>query len=149
MRGVKHDPQVKGAAMAALLTGQGVDKVATDYKLPVTTVKTWKRQAAKRQAEALQAKAEAVAGAPADLSDTDGYEVLLDRYIVANLRALIAQQGLFADESYLRKYPPDKLAVLHGISADKVIRLLEAVERADAEDAGPLEPVDAPETQDY
>ena len=43
MRGKAHSDEVKSAAIAALLTGQGVSEVARTYKLPESTVSNLKR----------------------------------------------------------------------------------------------------------
>jgi len=39
-----HDPAIKAAVMAALLSGQSIEKTAEEFNLPTGTVKTWKRQ---------------------------------------------------------------------------------------------------------
>ena len=44
MRGKKHSPEVKAAVMAALLTGQGVAAVASQYKLNKSVVSRWRAQ---------------------------------------------------------------------------------------------------------
>ena len=44
MRGKKHSPEVKAAVMAALLTGQGVAAVASQYKLDKSVVSRWRAQ---------------------------------------------------------------------------------------------------------
>ena len=104
-----HDPEVRAAAMAALLAGQGVSMVAKEYQLPESTVSRWKREARK----------------DAGLSDDIG-ELLLG-YLRENLQSLQAQVVAFRDPAWLKEQPAGELGVLHGILCDKSIRLLEAL----------------------
>lgn len=126
-RGRAHSEETKAAVMAALLAGQGVAEVATRYKLDKSVVSRWKGQISPAQLQQVATKKE-----------TRIDELLVD-YLGANLRALKAQAEVAADEHYLRKYPPQQLAVLHGVLADKAIRLLEAASGEDSEEpSGPL-----------
>lgn len=104
-----HDPEVRAAAMAALLAGQGVTEVARKYQLPKSTVSRWRRDA--REA--------------AGRSDDVG-ELLLD-YLRENLTTLRVQAVAFRDVEWLREQPADQAAVLHGVLTDKAVRLLEAL----------------------
>lgn len=111
----EHAPEVKAAVMAALLTGQGVSQVAEEYDLPTSTVSRWK------------AKAREEAGR------TDDVGALLLDYLTENLRTLRAQVETFRDPAWLREQPADASAVLHGVLADKAVRLLEALEGSGVE----------------
>ncbi len=55
-------------------------------------------------------------------------------YLAVSLSTLKKQAAFFADEKWLRKQDASSVAVLHGVLADKVIRLLEAL--APGADAG-------------
>lgn len=127
MRGKSHDPETKAAVMAALLAGQGVTEVATAYKLDPSVVSRWRKQI---PAEKLQELATEKGLALDDL--------ILD-YLQKNFAALGAMAAVASDESYLRKYPPQQLAVLHGVFADKAFRLLEAAAGAGQADEGDAE----------
>lgn len=48
-------------------------------------------------------------------------------YLDANLNALTAQAYVAADPNYINRQPAGELAILHGVLADKSIRLLEAL----------------------
>ncbi len=115
-----YDPAVKAQVIAALLTGQGAEKVAEQYKIPVGTAKSWK------------AKAKADDGVVTQKKEEIGK--LLLEYLAVSLSTLKKQAEFFADETWLRKQDASSVAVLHGVLADKTIRLLEAL--APGPDAG-------------
>src|SRR5215475_7319053 len=104
--------------MAALLAGQGVNEVATEYHLDKAVVSRLKNglSAEELQRVATQKGAE--------------IEQLLFTYLTSNLKALDALAEIVSEREYIIKQPADSLAVLHGVMADKSIRLLEAIERA-------------------
>jgi len=119
-RGVRHSDETKAAVMAALLAGQGVDKVAEAYRLPVGTVKAWKRQAG----EFVQV----------DPQKRDDLGEMIGEYLSELLVTLKAQVVHMRSPGFLSTAHADSLAVNHGVLADKAFRLLEAAERAsDAE----------------
>lgn len=101
--------------MAALLAGQGVTEVAEAYHLNESTVRNWKKLLPE------DGLAEVSAKKSADL------EAKIFGYLGANFTALQAQARVAGDEAYLRKCPAQQLAVLHGVMADKAVRLLEAL----------------------
>ena len=103
--------------MAALLAGQSVCSVAKQYNLPKGTVSGWRHQAEGVASGATQKK---------EIGDR------LLEYLQASLTTLTAQVRAFSDEEWLKKQPASEVAVLHGVIADKAIRLLEALaENAD------------------
>ena len=104
--------------MAALLTGQSVSSVARDWNMPKGTVSRWKYEA------------QGVADPKSEIG-----ELLLD-YLRAALRTLCVQQEMFSDQTYLRKQPASELAVLHGVIADKAIRILEGIAANAPDDGG-------------
>ncbi len=116
----KYDPPVKAQVLAALLAGQGAEKIAQQYLIPVGTVRGWK------------AKAKADDGVVTQKKEEIG-ELLLG-YLAVSLATLTKQAEFFADETWLRKQDASSVAVLHGVLADKAVRLLEAL--APGPDAG-------------
>ncbi len=106
--------------MAALLTGQSVSSVAKEYKIPKGTVSGWRNQAANGVANISTQKKE-------ETGD------LLWDYLRTSLKTLKAQAEHFGDKDWLKQQNAADLAVLHGVAADKAIRLLEAVSSAEAE----------------
>jgi transposase-like protein len=112
----EYDPAIKAAAMAALLEGQAINKVAADFQLPEGTVKAWRHRmkGAATETKVATEKREEIG-------------TLLIDYLHANLSTLRAQQIVFADAEWLKKQDAGELAVLHGVMTDKAIRLLEAL----------------------
>ena len=99
--------------MAALLAGQSVRETAKAYRIPHSTVAGWSATMNRKQATDPDTKKE-IGG-------------LILEYLREVLATLIAQQKVFRDETWLRKQPASEAAVLHGVLADKGIRLLEAL----------------------
>jgi transposase-like protein len=116
-RGKTHSDETRAAVMAALLTGQGVSEIAAEYKLPESSVRNWKRQLSSEQLAEVSAK------------KGERLETLLFDYLTTVLSTLQKQAEIVGTEAYIRKQPADSLAVLHGVMADKAIRILEAAER--------------------
>lgn len=119
MKRKEYTASTKAAAMAALLEGQSITKVAADFKLPEGTVKAWRHRmkGAATETKVATEKREEIG-------------TLLVDYLHANLSTLRAQQIVFADAEWLKKQDAGELAVLHGVMTDKAIRLLEALGHA-------------------
>lgn len=119
-RGKAHAPETKAAVMAALLTGQSIHEVARSYRVPVTTVREWQRHLGTADEVVRSEK-------------TAGLGDLLADYLRESLTTLAVQVRVFRDEDWLRKQDASDLAVLHGVSVDKAVRLLEALDSGDAD----------------
>jgi transposase-like protein len=113
----EYSDETKAQVMAALLTGQSVSAVAKEYKIPKGTVSSWRERSTHVVAE--------------DATQKASLDEALSAYVHASLVTLTRQVELFRDESWLKKQPASEAAVLHGVLADKAIRLLEAFGRAD------------------
>lgn len=107
----KYDPEVKAAVMAAVLQGQSINSVAREYNIPPATVSSWNSRGIAN--EAIQKKHNRIAG-------------LLESYLETNLETLQVQAEFFKTKKWLEKQSASENAVLHGVMADKAIRLLEA-----------------------
>jgi hypothetical protein len=107
--------------LAALLTGQSIDAVADEYKLPRGTVLDWKRQA--------RLAVDMVRTEKTGETDIVG---LLDAYLARNLETVAIQAEAFRDRTWIFKYSPSEAAVLHGVLVDKAVRILQASEAAGA-----------------
>lgn len=117
-RGKKHGDQIQAQVMASLLAGQGVSEIAAEYNLPESTVREWRSSLTPEQFAEVRAKKGAQV------------ETLLFDYLVQILTTLKAQAAVASEREYIIEQPAGELAVLHGVMADKGIRLLEAAERA-------------------
>ena len=116
MRGKSHNDEVRAAVMASLLAGQGVSEVATHYNLAKATVSRWRSELVSSGVEQLEPKTK------------QELEALLIDYVCQNLKTLKAQSEIAGRADYLQKQPANELAVLHGVMADKTIRILSALE---------------------
>ena len=115
MNGRKYNSETKAAVMAALLTGQSMSSVAAEYDIPEGTVKSWKaRQNRHPVASVATTKKEEIGN-------------LLVGYLEELLITLQVQVKVFRDEKWIKKQSASEVAVLHGVVADKGIRLLEAL----------------------
>lgn len=115
----EYDDATKAAVMAALLTGQSVSSVAREYSIPKGTVAYWKEQAVNKVEDFSTQKKQ-------ETGD------LLWDYLRTSLKTLKVQAEHFGDKEWLNRQSAADLAVLHGVSVDKAIRLLEAVSNAAA-----------------
>lgn len=111
----QHSVETKAAVMAALLAGQSVASVAREYRIKEGTVKAW-YASLKRSSQS-----------PVAEDKRQRIGELLVTYLDAALRALTAQVDQFSDKTWLARQPASEVAVLHGVIADKTIRILEAL----------------------
>ena len=128
MRGKKHSDEVRAQVMAALLAGQGVMEVASQYNLDASVVSRWKNTLPSEQLQVIASKKGV------------RIEQLLFEYLTETLITLKKQTILVRESSYVTKQPAGELAVLHGVMADKAVRLLEAAHRATANQSPDPEP---------
>ena len=112
----EYSEQVKAQALAALLAGQAAAHVSSLFGIPVGTLHSWRSR---------QKHGESLASLASEKRERVGL-LLLD-YLVTTLETLKVQQGVFADPDWLRKQTADDVAILHGVSVDKVVRLLEGL----------------------
>lgn len=111
-RGKEHGEEARAAVMAALLAGQGVHEIAAKYRLPERTIRRWREA---QLAEVGHKKAQRI-------------DDLIYDYLAANLSSLRSQAEAVAEKRYVQKQTASDLAILHGVMADKAIRILEASE---------------------
>lgn len=114
-RGKAHSDEVRAQVMGALLAGQSMSAVAEAFNLPIQTVSRWAHSEGLGTVENKK-----------DIGD------LIRVYLNENLETLRAQAEFARDPEWLRGQPASEFAVLHGVLADKAIRILEAAERAAA-----------------
>lgn len=119
----RYDDSTKAAVMAALMAGQGVNEVAEQYSIPASTVRNWKSATNLESA----------------LDDDQRYEIgdLLLAYLHEILNALRLQAIQFGQATWLDSQNAADLAVLHGVAADKAIRIIEALAGEGAPDKEP------------
>jgi transposase len=113
-----YSPEVKAAVMASLIEGQSIRQVSREHGVPKTTVARWGEEASG-----------IIAGVPS-VPDTKKEQIggLLIDLLVAKLESQVALHKHTADKGWLNKQEASALAMLIGVSDDKLIRLLEKFE---------------------
>ena len=115
----KYSAETKAAALASLLEGQAIGKVAEEYNIPAGTVRSWKSREINGGNVVTVAK-------KADQKKEQIGDLLLD-YLSTALATLQTKAEFFGDTKWLAKQNAADVAVLHGVITDKAIRLLEAL----------------------
>jgi transposase-like protein len=110
---------MKALALAQLATGGTVNGVSKELGIPRTTLRAWRDQAG----DAIRPVAD-----PKKRSELGD---LLASYLESGLTMLEAQTRAFSDPAWLREQSAGDLALLHGITAGKVFRVLAALEPGD------------------
>jgi transposase-like protein len=113
VRGKAHSDDTKARVIAALLAGCGVVEIAREMKLPHNTVSDYKKEIPEEKFDELRRK------------KGERLDDLVYDYLVQNLETLRAQSKAVSDASYINEQPAGEMATLHGVIADKTIRLLE------------------------
>ena len=119
----KHSPEVRAAAIAALLAGQSVNAVAKEYNLPKGTVSAWKTRRTADICDPSQKTA----------TQKESIGELLNTLVEENLKALIAGARLTQDLTWLRTQGATEVGTLLGITCDKTVRMLEAMAKSRTE----------------
>jgi hypothetical protein len=125
-QGIKLAPEVQAEIFAALLTGQfGTDaELAHSKGVSKQTVSRLKRLIPAeylRQAQAMK---------------DDKIGRLVFEYLEESLQSSMRIDGITHDKEWLRSQDAASLATLYGVKADKVFRILEAIERANERPEG-------------
>lgn len=108
--------------MSALLAGQGVSETARALNLPKATVSRIKSEISRERLEQV---------------GTDREERLIDLvmdYVSTNLRTLKAQSIEVGRADYIKNQSASEIAVLHGVLADKTVRILAALEPEESDE---------------
>jgi transposase-like protein len=112
------DEKTRAKVAAALLSGSGVSAVSRDLGVPKTTVSRIKNGLAAEQLEQIGTEKK------------ERLEDLIAGYLSENFQTLSAQAIHARDKDWLRIQGAESLAILHGVMADKAIRILEAAAAA-------------------
>lgn len=117
-----YTDETKSAVMAALLEGQSVSSVAKKYEIPKGTVSRWKKTALSEGVREERTQKEA-----GDIGD------LLLELLRTNVESLIAISKTTQDAEWIKEQDAAELATFFGVKHDKVVRMVEALNRSDAE----------------
>jgi len=116
-RGKAHPPELKAMVLASLAAGTSPAEVARQFELDLSIISRWGKQIPQvLQAVATQKKR--------DFGD------MLGSYLEELIKTAVEQQKHFRDKEWLQRQNAADIAVLHGVSIDKGIRLFEAANRA-------------------
>lgn len=120
----RYSEELRAAALAdVLLIGPGA--AAAKYGIAIRTLFDWRQRY--ETADLLLVKKGRIGA-------------LVAVYLEANLQALTAQAYVASQPEYIERQPAESLAILHGVMADKSVRILEALdassERAALESGG-------------
>jgi hypothetical protein len=110
-----HTPDVKARVLADLRLGESAAYLAEKYDVPAKTISNWRRSIL----------------AEIGLKKKAVIEDKMLEYLSANLETLRRQAHIFGEREFIESQPADKLGQLHGILADKALRLLSAFGEAD------------------
>ncbi len=144
---------LRARALALFATGSSAPEVAAALAVPLGTAKSWRtryladldirppeEQLAPEDNADGDAAPLAVAGEviPADASGMRrmhpdaspkiSLAALVARYLEAGLETLIAQHDVIRDPEWIRKQPAGELAVLRGVEADKIVKILQLID---------------------
>jgi transposase-like protein len=109
-----YNEELKSAALADVVL-LGSSATASKYGIPRSTLMTWQQQFNIVHNPALK---------------RDHIGALVAAYLEANLQALTSQAYVVSQPEYIERQPAEGVAILHGVMADKSIRLLEAISRS-------------------
>jgi hypothetical protein len=122
-----YTPEVKAAVMAALMEGQSIREASRTTGVPKTTVQHWN--------EELRGMVGRVPTVPSTKKGQIN-ELLVD-LLIAKLESLIALSEHSGDKKWLQSQDASAVAMLLGVSDDKVMRMLEKFEGDKSESTAP------------
>ena len=105
---------MRGAAIAALLTGDSVSEVAVRHGINKSVVSRWKAKIPNGELQRVATK------------KVQQFDDAVSSSVRASLEALTAQAKAMSDPKWLRQQSAKDLAMLHGVMFDKCFRILES-----------------------
>src|SRR3990172_10981875 len=110
----EYSDETKAAIMAALLAGQSIGTLAGQYKIPHSTIRSWKSR---------QAHGESVATIATVKKEQIG-EMLI-HLLEVEIESLVQLSLATRDPVWIKAQSGADIAVWHGVRYDKLIRVLE------------------------
>ncbi len=137
-----HDPKVKARGIALLLGGNSIGSVAKTLGLSKGSVQNWKRElddvrnntvdTAPHTQIVHQTAPDTNTNNTVSNTQKKARKDLMDELIDGQLESLVAQQKVHSDPKYLERQSAEGLAMLYGVGMDKMVRILEATQKANA-----------------
>jgi hypothetical protein len=116
-----YSDEIRAQVLAQLALGVSISALSREYHISRATISSW------RQAAGLGDLA------PIDQQKRQDLGELIAEYLRAGLAALAAQAVEAARPAWITRQPAGELAVFHGVLADKLVRILAALEGAGEE----------------
>ena len=116
-----YTDETRAAVLADLVSGGSVKAIAEKHGIPRSTVGRWKEQGVPKNGHQKKKRTRRKKSDPIDLSTA------IDEMIQANIQTLVEQVRFFRDTDWLKSQTAGELAILHGVIADKTVRLLAAI----------------------
>ncbi len=122
-----YSDDVRAQVLAAVAMGTPVLQIAREFHITPVTVRNWRRAAGLDGLPLVNREKRS------DLGE------LIGEYLRTGLEALTAQARVATDPEWIKKQPADQLAIFHGVLADKLVRVLAALEPVTEPDVPPVE----------
>jgi hypothetical protein len=117
-------PEIKGAALAEIATGEPIATTAKKYGVARSTVNKWVEESRLSEPVATQAQRDQLGDA-------------IHGWMVKCVETLTAQLDVAMDGAWLREHSPSDLAALISVLAEKLARVAETQQVGLAEDSAP------------
>lgn len=117
-KGQKISDEIRSAVMAELLAGHAVTKVAERFNIPHSTVSRLKTEIPQEKLDEVGRK------------KGDRIAELITQNLELSFTAMNNIANQTNNDEWLSKQNADDLATLFGVTADKVFRVLEAIQNA-------------------
>ena len=115
--GRRYGPEVKAKVMGELAAGRSPPDAAKAHGISLSTAQKWKKELP----ESVVVTQESVI--KAELSR------LVPKFAEEAFKSLIFMTRLAQDEEWLKRYSPSEVAILGGVIADKLFRVLDSASR--------------------
>ena len=110
-----YSPEQKAEVLAAILLGESMRSASARLGIPFSTIRSWQVEDLPRAQNVIESETK------------DALGELVTEYVRESLRTLRLQAGVFAGRDWLEKQNAADVAILHGVMADKTIRVLSAI----------------------
>ena len=127
------DPQLRATVVAELAAGKSLTAAARDHGLGMSTVRQWRDKAGLNPQSIMNSQSDIILPSKIDIG------ALVFEYIEQGLKALIAQTEVASDPTWIRAQSAGELYLFHGVLADKLQRLLAAIQPAGNRDSAATE----------
>ncbi len=126
-----YTQEQKATALAGLLTGIPAAQIAAEMGIPTSTIFHWKQVELNPTERGMIQTVQATTAYEKKEEGKEELGELVTEYLRESLRTLRLQAREFASHDWLQKQSANDVAILHGVLADKTIRVLSAIHSLD------------------